>query len=178
MSEIEKLVKSYEEYVALPWETNLAGPQKVWFAEYDPSQERRLRLRIEAFQTATNRTGHYWHLVDITNAFPEWMANFEYRDSYFERPEDMGMALSDFEGSVANTVIQALKQPNIDQDTVVAILGVGSLFGLMRASEFVAAVAPYITGRLLVFFPGQHDGPMWRLLNARDGWNYLAVPIS
>ena len=53
MSEIEKLVESYEKYITLPWDTNLAGPQKVWFAEYDPSQERRLRLRIEAFQTAT-----------------------------------------------------------------------------------------------------------------------------
>ena len=178
MSDIEKLVKSYEKYVALPWDTNLAGPQKVWFAEYDPSQERRLRLRIEAFQTATIRASHEWHLVDITNAFAEWMANHEYRDAYFERPGDMRPALAEFADSVASKVEQALTQPDNDEDTLVAILGLGSLFGLVRAAELVATVVPHITGRMLVFFPGQHDGSIWRLLNARDGWNYHAVPIS
>jgi hypothetical protein len=31
---------------------------------------------------------------------------------------------------------------------------------------------------LLVFFPGQFDNNNYRLLDARDGWNYLAVPIT
>jgi len=30
----------------------------------------------------------------------------------------------------------------------------------------------------LVFFPGERDGSNYRLLDARDGWNYLATPIA
>ena len=178
MSGTEALLKAYEEHVELPWDRNLAGPQRVWFAEYDPSQERRLRQRIGEFESKTMSAGHKWRLVDITDAFAEWMANHEYRDAYFKRPEDMGLALTDFAESVASKVKNALTEQSNNEDTVVAVLGLGSLFGLVRASELVSHVSSDITGRMLVFFPGQHDGPIWRLLNARDGWNYLAIPIS
>ena len=178
MSEVDALLKAYQQYVKLPWEPNLAGPQKVWFAIYDPVQERRLRPRVGAFQAATSLAGHKWQLVDITNAFAEWMAEHEYSDAYFERPEDMGLALSDFADTVAEQVREVLNRPEADEETVVALLGLASLFGLARCSELIAKVAPDIRGRLLAFFPGQHYGPNWRLLDARDGWNYHAVPIS
>jgi hypothetical protein len=61
---------------------------------------------------------------------------------------------------------------------VVAVMGLASLFGLAKVSEIVTEVAPSIRGRLLAFFPGDHDGPQWRLLGAGDGWNYHAVPIT
>ena len=35
-----------------------------------------------------------------------------------------------------------------------------------------------IKGRLVVFFPGQYEHNNYRLLDARDGWNYMAVPIT
>jgi hypothetical protein len=36
-----------------------------------------------------------------------------------------------------------------------------------------------IRGRLLVFFPGEYEDNNYRLMDApRDGWNYLAVPIT
>jgi hypothetical protein len=35
-----------------------------------------------------------------------------------------------------------------------------------------------IRGRLLVFFPGEYEDNIYRLLDARDGWSYLAVPIT
>jgi hypothetical protein len=35
-----------------------------------------------------------------------------------------------------------------------------------------------VAGRLLIFFPGEHQGNSYRLLDARDGWNYLATPIT
>ena len=31
---------------------------------------------------------------------------------------------------------------------------------------------------LSIFFPGQYEQNNYRLLDARDGWNYLAVPIT
>ena len=178
MSVTEALLRAYEEYVELPWNRNLAGPQRVWFAGYDPSQERRLRPRIREFENATIRAGHSWCPVDITNTFAEWMANHEYRDAYFERPEDMGLALADFAESVASKVREVLTAPGNNEDTLVAVLGLGSLFGLVRASELISKVSSDIPGRMLVFFPGQHDGYIWRLFDARDGWNYHAVPIT
>ena len=177
MSEIEDLLSRYERYVKLPWDHKLAGAQRVWFARYDPGQEPRLRLRIGEFQTATTDAGHMWRLVDITDVFAEWMADHEYRDAYFEQPEDMGMALADFAAAVQDRLRQALKHEDADDVTVVAVLGLASLFGLARASELIAKVDGEIQGRLLAFFPGQRDGSNWRLLNARDGWNYHAVPI-
>lgn len=178
MSEIESLLKEYERFVRLPWDHKLAGPQKVWFAIYDPAQERRLRPRLGAFEAATRAAGHGWVALDLTDAFAEWMASHEYREAYFEQPEDMDLALADFADAVAQRVGEVLGTSAADKNTVVAIIGLGSLFGLTRASELFAKVAPLIRGRLLAFFPGQHDGSNYRLLDARDGWNYLAVPIS
>jgi len=56
--------------------------------------------------------------------------------------------------------------------------GLGSLFGITSVSALIEAVAGNIRGRLLVFFPGHYEGNNYRLLDARDGWNYLAVPIT
>ena len=30
----------------------------------------------------------------------------------------------------------------------------------------------------MLFFPGEFENNNYRLLDARDGWNYLAVPIT
>jgi hypothetical protein len=44
-------------------------------------------------------------------------------------------------------------------------------------SELLPLVEPFIRGRLLVLFPGVYEENNYRLLDARDGWNYRAVPI-
>lgn len=178
MNEIERLVQAYERFCKLPWDKSLAGPQKVWFAIYDPAQERRLRLHVPDFETATISAGHAWHLVDITDSFARWMARHEYHELYFEEPDAMALALGDYAKDLATEVETALKAPEIGEDTVVAILGVGSLFGLTRCSTLLDAISSAIPGRLLVFFPGQHERSNYRLLDARDGWNYLAVAIT
>ena len=53
-----------------------------------------------------------------------------------------------------------------------------SVFMNPRFSEIVRKVDRDIRGRLLVFFPGQYEHNNYRLLDARDGWNYLAIPIT
>lgn len=175
---IEGLLRAYERFARLPWDNTLAGPQKVWFAIYEPVQERRLRLRLAEFEMATRAAGHGWVSVDLTDAFAEWMAAHEYREAYFEHPEDLELALPEFADYVIEKVKQVLTSPEADETTVVAISGLASLFGFMRASVLMEGAAPSIRGRLLVFFPGQYEGSNYRLLDARDGWNYLAVPIT
>jgi hypothetical protein len=178
MSEIENLVKAYERFTRLPWDTNLAGAQKVWFAVYEPAQERRLRLRLDEFATATKNAGHTWKYLDLTDAFAHWMAQHRYREAYFESPEDMELALPDFAQEIETQITATLTASEVDENTVVAIGGLASLFGLASASSILNTVVSHIRGRLLVFFPGQYEGSNYRLLDARDGWNYLAIPIT
>jgi hypothetical protein len=179
MNEIECLLREYERFVALPWQTNVASAEKVWFAVYDPPQERRLRLHIPEFEIATKKAGHGWRYVDITDVFAHWMAGHKYRERYFARPQLMGDAvMAGFVSAVAEQIIAALTAGDVDATTVVAVGGLASLFGLVLASDVLEAVVPSIRGRLLVFFPGSYENKVYRLLDARDGWNYLAIPIT
>jgi hypothetical protein len=107
------------------------------------------------------------------------MAAQEYRESYFESPEDLTEdLLDDFAEYVAGIVRRALRKPEAGEESVVAVWGVGSHFGLLRVSRLLEMVTSEIMGRLLVFIPGEHDGGSYRLLDARVGWNYLAIPIT
>ena len=178
MAGIEGLLRNYEKYVAIPWESHLAGPQKVWFAVYNPMDERRLRTRIGEFEQATRHANHGWRHFDLTPLFAQWMAQHRYRDSYFAKPENLTMALTKFEAHVADTLRTVLTAEGVDEHTVIAVSGVASLFGLTRVSSVLEVVAHSINGRLLVFFPGERNGAGYRLLDARDGWNYLAIPIT
>lgn len=173
---MEALVRAYRESVAARWVESAASAQRVWFAVYDPRDERRLRARLAAFEAATIQAGHGWDALELTGEFARWMSAHEYRESYFESPEDLEMALDDFAETVAESVADALS--GTDENAVVALYGVGSLFGLLRVSRMLEMISGDIRGRLLVFFPGEHDRGNYRLLDARDGWNYLAIPIT
>jgi hypothetical protein len=178
MSEVEALLKAYERYVHVRWDPSLAGPQKVWCAIYDSDQERRLRPRLGGFEAATLAAGHTWKLLDLTDAFAHWMASNEYAEAYFEEPTDMDPALPDFADEIARQVRTALDGPEVDGNTVLAVVGLASIFGLASASELIATVGPHVEGRLLIFFPGRLDDTKYRLLDARDGVNYLAIAIT
>ncbi len=178
MNEIEGLLKAYKQFLQLPWDRTLAGPQKVWFAIYEPAQERRLRLRLPEFEAATRTADHSWTHLDLTDLFAHWMAQHEYHEAYFEEPEDMDLALQDFASFVSQQIVGVLTEPDVDANTVVAVSGLASLFGFTKASAIIETATTSIRGRLLVFFPGQQNGSNYRFLDARDGWNYLAVPIT
>lgn len=175
-SRIDLLIERYKHVVNLPWERHLAGPQRVWFAIYDKTDERRLRYRLNDFEAATTLAGHKWREVDLTDAFARWMGEMPYRDAYFEDPSEIERALPEFQAAVVNLVEGAFRSG--DADTVVAVRGVACLYGLLKVSEVVQQLATHVPGRLLVLFPGEHEGNNYRLLDARDGWNYLAVPIT
>jgi hypothetical protein len=84
----------------------------------------------------------------------------------------------EFADDVAGRVRTILDRPEADKNSVVAVFGVGALFGFTRVSRVLKLLEPSIKGRLVVFFPGTYDQNNYRLLDARDGWNYLAVPIT
>ena len=177
MGRIDKLAGRYQRFIGLPWQKDLPGAQRVVFIVYDKTDERRLRARKTRFELATQKAGHRWVECDLTTTFAEWMAKLEYRESYFESPEDLEIKLDDdFLAHVAEQVRNALAKA--DEKSVVAIFGIASLFGLARVSELMNEIERYIRGRVAVFFPGEYEDNNYRLLDARDGWNYMAVPIT
>lgn len=179
MGRIDRLAERYKNYIALPWQKDLAGAQRAIFIVYDKTDERRLRARKELFELATREAGHGWLACDLTSVFAAWMTATEYRDSYFESPEDLALKLDeDFLEHVADKVRAVLAAPESDDDAVVAIFGIASLFGFVRVSDLMKEIERDVRGRVLVFFPGEYENNNYRLLDARDGWNYLAVPIT
>ena len=62
--------------------------------------------------------------------------------------------------------------------SVVAIIGLATLFDFMRVSSLIERVEDSVRGRLLVLFPGEYAGNVYRFMDARDGFNYMAVPIT
>ena len=175
---VDRLIRRYERFVELPWEQMLAGAQRVWFAVYNKTDERRIRARLDEFSIATTRAEHGWKVCDLTDSFPRWMADQDYRESYFEEPENLELLLPEFHEQVVAQLRVVLEEDDVGPETVVAVGGIASLFGFTRVSKVVNEVAGCIRGRLLVFFPGEHEDNNYRLLDARDGWNYMAVPIT
>lgn len=181
MSAIEDLLASYTRHVNRPWDASLAGKQKVWFIVYDPAQERRLRLRIAEFEAATLGADppRPWRHLDLTESFAGWLSAHRHRERYFKDPGLAVYALETFKEELAQHIRETLTAPGVDERSVVAMSGVASLFGLMRVSELIGAVADDVRGRLAVFFPGSYEEKSYyRFLDARDGWDYLAVPIT
>ncbi len=179
MGKFDDLAAVYHSHISAPWQRTVAGAQRVIMVVHDAEMERTLRARKEEFALRTHDAGHDWHEVDLTDAFATWLAGDEYREEYFRHPEDLATKLDTaFLAFVADRIRQACTAPGVTADSVVAVFGVASLLGFVRLSDVLKRVETEIAGRLVVFFPGHHDRNNYRLLDARDGWNYLAVPIS
>lgn len=179
MARIEELVTAYKNHVGTPWQRNLAGPQKTVFVVYPKADERRLRARLEEFEVVTKQAGHGWRLFDFTTTFARWMVQVDYREKYFARPNDLEIPLEEeFLHFCADELRDALTGEGVDDSTVVAVSGAACLFGFARVSLILKEVEHDIQGRLILFFPGEFENNNYRLLDARDGWSYLAVPIT
>ena len=178
MARLDDLVAAYGDVVALPWASGRSALERTWFVVYDPTDERRLRHRLPEFEMATAEAGHEWYPIDLTTAFAEWLAAHDYRESYFEEPELIQTPLaSKFIANVAERIRTATAELDDPANTVLVLVGLGSLYGLVLVSQVLAEVGGAIPGRLAVFFPGEFEGNNYRLLGARDGWDYHAVPI-
>ena len=178
MSKIKRLIQSYSDYIAIPWRANAAAAQRVVFCVYNENEELRLRAKIDELDIVTQQAGHKWAVFDLTDTFANWLAGQRYAKSYFQKPHLLSTFLPKYLTYLAEDFDSFLKANNVDEGYVVALLGVGSLFGFLKVKEVVDKFAPMVKGRLLVFFPGSYENDNYRLLDAYDGWNYLAVPIT
>lgn len=177
MSTIDRLLSNYSRQVSLPWSTNMAGKQRIWFAVYPPAEERRVRAKLPQFEELTLGAKHGWTAVDLTRVLPDFLAGHKYRESIFQNPQHL-RASSELELRAAALVKAACSREEADDSCVVAITGLASLFDFMRISSLVERIEDCVTGRMLVFFPGEYAGNVYRFMDARDGFNYMAVPIT
>lgn len=174
---LSRLIKSYANFISIPWMKGLADEQRVLFAVYHKEDELKLRVRIEEFRLATESAGHPWLELDITRLFPEWMAQQKYREDYFENPDDLKSKYKVFVRQSVEMLAERI-QNEANENTLVALVGCGTLFGFASVSDFVKQLSAHVSGRLLVLFPGEYVDNTYRLLDARDGWGYQATAIT
>jgi hypothetical protein len=178
VSRVKRLIQSYSKYISIPWRDDAAAAQRVVFCVYNENEERWLRAKVDEFEIVTRQAGHEWAMFDLTDTFAIWLASQRYAKSYFQKPHLLPTLLPKYLAFINDEFETFLQKNEIGPDSVVAIKGVGSLFGFLKVKEVVEKLAPMIKGRLLVFFPGSYENNNYRLLDGYDGWNYLAVPIT
>lgn len=178
MTKIKQLINSYSKFIAIPWRSDAAAAQRVIFCIYSEKDELRLRAKIDEFEIVTGQSAHDWIVFDLTDTFPTWLASQKYAQSYFRKPEHLYTLLPKYLEFITNDFEEFLLANSATKNTVVALKGAGSLFGLLKVKEVVDKFAPLVEGRLVVFFPGSYENNNYRLLDGYDGWNYLAVPIT
>lgn len=176
---IDLLIEAFEKVINEPWSSSLSGQERIWFLVYDPAEQRKVDLHIGDFENATIKSGKKWECFSLKNCFPNWMANHEYKEDYFKSPEYI---VDQLEAEFIPYAIQFFKKElskiEQDDDTLIALKDVSALFGFARLSEILKSCDKDFKGRLLIFFPGEFEHNHYRLLDARDGWDYLARPIT
>ena len=144
----------------------------LWYLK---EHERRVRGRIGEFRLAAIGAGKGWRELDLSPLFGEWIAQQAWFEGAAKRPLTLSTVIGQFEAATAKRVREELGA--CGKDDILALTGVASLFGLIRAQDLISKITDAVPGRLLVTFPGVHRDGIYRLLNARDGYNYLAIPI-
>ena len=142
---------------------------------YDHSLERRVAAQFHLIETATREAGRGWRSLDIAPLFGQWIAGHRHFKRLIGRPAELATLLPDFEAAAAEAVIAEAKMAT--EKDVVALTGIGSLFGLASVSRIIERSAADVPGRLLVAFPGRFERGAYSLLDARESWNYHAAPI-
>lgn len=161
------------------WPSGSSGAQRVIMLVYDPNDERALRKRVDLFAQAAHPHDFAWHTVDLTSAFGRWLGTHRYREEYFAEPDMLSAGANErFALNAASVVLEALGRPEHSDREIVGVVGAASLFGVVSLSDVLTRVEHAIKGRLAIFFPGRSRDGRYRLLDARDGWNYHAVCIQ
>lgn len=180
MNRIDQLLENYRRHIQLPLRPGLPASQRVWFAVYPAEDERRLINRIDEFEMLTKDSGHHWVRIDLKGSLARWLASVdeEERSEWFKNPDDIELyAKSEWKDFLAEYFQKEVSCATAPERTVFALTGLMDLYDFLHVSELIDCLEKTFPGYLLVFFPGEKEGNTYRFLDARTGWNYLAVPI-
>jgi len=179
ISRIEQLAAIFRDHVAVGWPGSSSGAQRVIMIVYDQNEERTLRKKVDLFAQAAHAHQYGWHRIDLTCAFADWLGAHRYREEYFGEPDMLLAGANErFTKYAADEILKALKRSEHTDREIVGLIGAGTVFGVASLSDILARVDHAIKGRLAVFFPGRTRDGRYRLLDARDGWDYHAVAIQ
>jgi hypothetical protein len=146
---------------------------------YDATDEHSLRRKLELFGQGARDAGKTLKVLDLTPAIAQWIAGHRYREVYFAEPDELLAAGEDrISEAIAKRILAALAAGDHGPDDILAVYGIASLYGFVSVSDVLSRVEHAIRGRLLVFFPGSVRDGRYRLLDARESWDYHAVPIT
>jgi len=177
MSKVEQLIKKFESIINEPWQSGLSGAEKVWFLIFDPVDLKKVHFNLSEFEMTTKNADREWLMISMNEYFSTWLSQHDYKESYFEEPEYISDALQgDFKDFVMNDISAQLKSNS--ENTLVVLKDASAIFGFVKLSEIVQDISKQIQGRLMVLFPGEFTNNQYRLMDARDGWDYLARPIT
>jgi hypothetical protein len=175
LSTVEELLDDFRKRLTVPWRDDEPPAGRVWILWYDKALERRIRGRLREFQLAAEQAGRGWREFDVAPSFGAWVAEQSWFERLARRPGTLSTVIPQFEDHLAAAAKAELAACGAND--IFALTGIASLFGLTRVSSLIDKVVSNVPGRLLVTFPGVYERGVYRLLDARDGWNYLAVPI-
>ena len=157
----------------------LSGAERVWMAVYPPELERRVRAKLPDFDFATRESGHAWLRARRDRLVLHVARRAGIQGRLLRGPRRPGSRPAAVPRHArGRDRSDAVRSRRRRPTAVVALVGVGSLFPMIRVSDLLQGVADRVGGRLLVLFPGSFERGNYRLLDARDGWNYLAIPIT
>ena len=174
-NQVERLNDALAQQLAIPWTDDKSGAERVWFLVFEPTMLRRVDARKDLFRQTVVGAGKHWTEIDLSLEFGDWMANHRYAERYFSRPQLARNLADTFAEDLAAKIVERIV--GLSDDSLIALTGTEAVYGLVRLSHLIHLIEDKIPGRLLVFFPGSYAQPNYQFLNAREGWNYLAVPI-
>lgn len=181
MNRIDQLLANYRSHLQMPLRVGLPASQRVWFAVYPAEDERRLGNRVLEFEMATTDAGLPWVTIDLKGSFARWLGSVdeEERAVWFQNPDDIELyARTEWKAVLTAFFQEAVAGAVVPQRTIFALTGLVELYDFLHVSELIEAFEQSLPGFLLVFFPGAKEANTYRFLDARTGWNYLALPIS
>ena len=176
MSKVNQLIVKFENIIKEPWPTGLSGQEKVWFLIFDPIDLRKVHFKLGEFEMATKNANREWLLISLNDSFTNWLSQHDYKESFFEEPQYISDALQE---EFREYIILEINKKSIQnsENTLLVLKDASAIFGFIKLSEIVQDLSNKIKGRLMVFFPGEFTNNQYRLMDARDGWDYLARPI-
>lgn len=180
MSQLDQLVANYRRHIQLSHSPGLPTAQRVWFAVYSPEDERRLQARLGEFDICTREAGYLWQPIDLRGQLAAWFLSVDAGElpEWFKYPDDIvTYARTGFQDQLLSFIRAEMDKTSDPRRTVFALTGLMELFDFRHVSEILGELEKSFQGFLLVFFPGEREEHSYRFLGARDGWNYLAVPI-
>lgn len=175
---------------------NLFFPAYIY--TYDPSDEYQIRNEIETLKDRLIRPDIYQECM-VINIFDEFISYLKTAtlsgETYFdvfmqqeknENPQEAIDNLSQIADSeeflehLNDKIVKHFSLPSPHKKVYILIHGFGSIFPLLRASEFLKRFEEYVSGggyKLVLFYPGKYENNHFYLFNEINSENIYRATL-